>query len=631
LPERIDYRFDEFVLDVPGRRFDVDIAESIIDGRIELTIDGASHVTLTVEDPHGNLLESDVLTEWAWGHPDNVSDEASWVRRGRDVDAMVGGKPFRLVKVAKNGTRLDLVFEDRIVALLRRHRGARKASRDKVTRAQFVDLLAREVKAHGGVPTVIPERDEKQPIEKPKPTTRSQRRARGNKGIAWDDELTVKGSRATSEQLRNMQRVLDVADALNAPPKAALALVAACIVESTFRNLTYGDRDSIGILQVRVGQHGRAVAASIERSVEKFLKVGFTGRGGAIDLARKHPSWTPGQIAQAVQGSAYPERYDQYLREARAIVRAYGGVGGRSGAWRWTEKREKRYFFTRGKDENSWDAIGRLAQEVGWRRFVRRGHLWYASDNFLFSQEPQLIVREGTGGVEFVDFDLDMEARIPIAECRVSLRQAAMWTALPGMVVVVRGQGPASGRWLVTSVSGSLFDEQREVTLQKPVPKKPEPAPEVRSVSRRAGGGSGTLSSTDPVDYVWAEAKRISDRRLPYVYGGGHSKAGTPSGSPRAGFDCSGYVVACLAAAGLGFRKGGPAADSGTLARSWGRPGRGRRMTVWANAQHAWIEFHDRRQRADTSPAGDGGPSGPRLRPMNRSRDGFTPRHWPGT
>ena len=73
---------------------------------------------------------------------------------------------------------------------------------------------------------------------------------------------------------------------------------------------------------------------------------------------------------------------------------------------------------------------------------------------------------------------------------------------------------------------------------------------------------------------------------------------------------------------------------SGGFASSWGDPGEGKYMTVWANAQHVWIEFKGRdAKRFDTSPRGSG-PRGPQLRytarPDGRS-EGFTPRHWKGT
>jgi hypothetical protein len=46
-----------------------------------------------------------------------------------------------------------------------------------------------------------------------------------------------------------------------------------------------------------------------------------------IDKAIKvsTPSMTPGQLAQAVQVSAYPDRYDAAESKARSIITALGG------------------------------------------------------------------------------------------------------------------------------------------------------------------------------------------------------------------------------------------------------------------------------------------------------------------
>jgi hypothetical protein len=56
------------------------------------------------------------------------------------------------------------------------------------------------------------------------------------------------------------------------------------------------------------------------------------------------------------------------------------------------------------------------------------------------------------------------------------------------------------------------------------------------------------------IDGCISAADAINDQDLPYVLGGGHDAAGTPSGSPP-GYDCSGVTAAVLA--GGGFWKTG--------------------------------------------------------------------------
>jgi hypothetical protein len=112
---------------------------------------------------------------------------------------------------------------------------------------------------------------------------------------------------------------------------------------------------------------------------------------------------------------------------------------------------------------------------------------------------------------------------------------------------------------------------------------------------------------------VWA-ANRIVGR--PYVYGGGHGAF------KSAGYDCSGTVSYALHGAGL---LASPL-DSGSF-ESWGRPHRGRWITVWTNAGHAFVMIAG--LRLDTSSYGEpvSSGSGPRWRTVKRSGRGFIPRH----
>ena len=99
--------------------------------------------------------------------------------------------------------------------------------------------------------------------------------------------------------------------------------------------------------------------------------------------------------------------------------------------------------------------------------------------------------------------------------------------------------------------------------------------------------------------------------RSPYIWGGGHGKW------LDRGYDCSGSVSFVLASAGL---LDAPL-DSGRL-MSWGRPGRGRWVTVYANAGHVWMVVAD--IRFDTSGAKL---TGSRWQNAMRPTAGFAVRH----
>lgn len=652
----LDVRLEDLKLVGDDGKKLVDLANSITKAHVSLTMEGASTITVDVEDPHRHLLLSTVLTEWAWGVNSKVQDEKEWVRRSKAVDVTLNGLVFRLVRVEKVATTLTLTFEERAVTYLRRKKGAKRARRGSdFTRGQFVQWLVAELPEAQRPETYIPERHDKQPIRRDSERqTRRERREAGSGGFPDDVKFTIKGAQATAHQIKNVQTALDVADSLNASPLATLALIVGGIGESSFNTsavgpVVAGQGQARGVWQLMpateraLGYSYRDVAAG----ARTFLTKGFYKYGGAIKLAKDNPHMTPGEIASRVEGSATDGQnlayYNGFREEAQTIIRLYGGYSGQV-----LDTRTRAYRFTRKKGENSWDCMGRLAEEVRWRRFMRLGRLWFVSEEWLFNQKPELRLVEGKEGVDQLDYDVDLFARgkNPVAEVRATAR-ASRWRAIPGMVVLVEGQGPADGRWIVASVERDLCDASgaMDVVLRKPLPKLKEPAPE--KVQRAA---VDPIGDEEGVDAVIAMAKKISDHGYPYIWGGGHRRAGTPdNGTPgvsshdhwpsgagvtdpsTVGFDCSGYTAACLVAGGFmpdSWKVGVPA--SGTFASSWGKPGLGKRMTVWANGEHVWIQFHREGKRADTSPY-TSGPLGPKFRKMDRSTAGFTPRHWPGT
>jgi cell wall-associated NlpC family hydrolase len=116
----------------------------------------------------------------------------------------------------------------------------------------------------------------------------------------------------------------------------------------------------------------------------------------------------------------------------------------------------------------------------------------------------------------------------------------------------------------------------------------------------------------DAVARVIAAANEIAT--TPYVWGGGHG------GSASGGYDCSGSLSYALAAAGL---VNGSLTSGGFM--SWGEAGPGSRITVYANAGHAFMVVDGRRY--DTSALRGGGT---RWSSSMRSTAGFVARHPPG-
>lgn len=122
----------------------------------------------------------------------------------------------------------------------------------------------------------------------------------------------------------NIKRLLNVANQMGASYRVKKALVEAALVESNGKHLRYGDRDSVGILQQRPSMGWGSRNDSIEKDAKDFLS-----RAIKLDKSFKGSS---GRLAQAVQRSAFPDRYDQRGGDAAKHIGGSGGSGGRRGS-----------------------------------------------------------------------------------------------------------------------------------------------------------------------------------------------------------------------------------------------------------------------------------------------------------
>jgi peptidoglycan hydrolase-like protein with peptidoglycan-binding domain len=150
-----------------------------------------------------------------------------------------------------------------------------------------------------------------------------------------------------------------------------------------------------------------------------------------------------------------------------------------------------------------------------------------------------------------------------------------------------------------------------------PIIYPPRP-PQRHEASSSAGGesGGGGESSTGAegiVARVIAAANEIATR--PYVYGGGHGSFSSY------GYDCSGSVSYALHGGGL---LSSP--EDSTELESYGEPGPGRYITIYANAEHAYMVVDGR--RFDTVALAESGSrwSGS----MGNDGGSFVERHPPG-
>jgi peptidoglycan hydrolase-like protein with peptidoglycan-binding domain len=134
-----------------------------------------------------------------------------------------------------------------------------------------------------------------------------------------------------------------------------------------------------------------------------------------------------------------------------------------------------------------------------------------------------------------------------------------------------------------------------------------------RAHAKRGGGGSGSGGGLPiRVRRIIAAGNRIADK--PYKYGGGHGQW------DDTGYDCSGSVSYALH--GAGYLDS--ALTSGDF-MSWGSPGPGRWVTIYASPGHVYMIVDGR--RFDTTGRAE---NGTRWQTAERSSAGYVVRHPPG-
>jgi len=155
----------------------------------------------------------------------------------------------------------------------------------------------------------------------------------------------------------------------------------------------------------------------------------------------------------------------------------------------------------------------------------------------------------------------------------------------------------------------------REQSLEKDIIPSSVP-PGGKAVLLPSGDAVAPSNAPLAVKAMIEAANQINE--LPYVWGGGHGSF------DASGYDCSGAVSFALHAGGV---LSSPLDSTGF--ESWGLPGGGSWVTVYANSGHAWAVIAG--LRWDT--AGNASGSGPRWSTDVQDPGGvasFVPRHPPG-
>ena len=142
--------------------------------------------------------------------------------------------------------------------------------------------------------------------QQPSPANVSPRRDRGTDPAAW-----------TAEQISIAKTAIAVGKDMKVPRRGWVVAISAGWQESTMRNLSYGDRDSLGWLQQRSGWG----------SVEQRMRPAYQARK-FYEALRRVPGWKSLPVtvaAQRVQISAHPDAYAQWQPAAELMVSRFAG------------------------------------------------------------------------------------------------------------------------------------------------------------------------------------------------------------------------------------------------------------------------------------------------------------------
>ncbi|MFD7652644.1 C40 family peptidase [Actinosynnema sp. NPDC059797] len=131
--------------------------------------------------------------------------------------------------------------------------------------------------------------------------------------------------RLTDEQLTTVANIISIGRERQLPPLAWQIAIQAGMTESGLRSLDYGDRDSLGIFQMRpsMGWGTPQQVMDPHYAINKFY-----------DVLLKLPDWEaqrPGDSAQDVERSAFPDRYHRWEAMAAFLIGREGDVSDPAG------------------------------------------------------------------------------------------------------------------------------------------------------------------------------------------------------------------------------------------------------------------------------------------------------------
>jgi hypothetical protein len=323
------------------------------------------------------------------------------------------------------------------------------------------------------------------------------------------------------------------------------------IVESGLRNLDYGDADSQGWRQERASLYPNPtnIAASVNRFFEE-----------AAQHDRGQPSW---ELAADVQRPAaqYRGRYKTVAQQAAALLNR-AGVPAPAAS---------------GRTES---AAGGLSAAPAAPAIIDGGQAGdFTSLLATLGQKPQTAAPVSSA---LPASPLAPKVALPQGfQGQQATPQEQAPSAQSGLLEALRGADPTNGS---SGQSGaSAADSVLSVMERVAAARSPKPAPELAAAAPEQTAATIKAGAEGGLDGIVAEMDRIDAAKVPYLWGGGHQKKAKP-GAKVTPLDCSGAVSQAL---GIDPRVSGQF-------ESWGKAGRGKLVTIYANDTHVLMHVKGR-------------------------------------
>jgi peptidoglycan DL-endopeptidase CwlO len=128
----------------------------------------------------------------------------------------------------------------------------------------------------------------------------------------------------STEQVANARTVISTGQRLGVPGRGLVVAIATTLQESTLRNLSWGDRDSVGLFQQRNAWGSTQERTDPATAARLFYTGGRAGQPGLLDI-RGWAAMPVTLAAQAVQRSAFPLAYAKWEPLANTLVKSVVG------------------------------------------------------------------------------------------------------------------------------------------------------------------------------------------------------------------------------------------------------------------------------------------------------------------